>query len=218
MKKLLLPLLGLLCLCGCYDVEDAADVNQERIKATYCTVFNATRETTKSLISFKFGNTPLRVSNPLYFEELRLFEKENTIFGLHYSRQLDGFAAGTYQWTDEEGQVYQNFVETFGFDLTEEITELKKHTYYKLPWEGAQIPYEAGDFTITIESHVDHSICSFHAGELLEIESDQLHEIPVGKARMKISRNYSEPIDEGTQAGGDSDVSFVREYEISIVE
>ena len=193
-------LLATLTFSGCYLTEDAADVNQERISTTYCTVFNASRDYTKSIISFKFGNTPLRLSNAMYFRNMRLFENEDFIWGLHYSRDVDGISDGTYEWTDENGEIYFNEVKAFSFNLTNPITEIEKYKYYNLEWTGDLIPFVAGDFYITIDSHVDGTKCTFYAGEQLEIESDKLDYLPIGPARMIISRNYSEPIDEGTQA------------------
>jgi hypothetical protein len=218
MKKLLLTVLTLILLGGCTEYEDAADVNQERIQADYCTIFNGTRETTKAMMFFKFGYTPLKMSRAMYYEKERLFEQEDFLNGLHYSRELNGIVEDGYQWTDEEGTMYANKVKAYSFKLREEITELQKHRYYKLPWKGKEIPYEAGSFRITIESQVDHSIHSFHAGELLEIESTDLDEVPTGKALMTISRDYHEPVDQSTAAGGSSGVSYVLEFNIRIVK
>ena len=215
---LTITLVATLALSGCYLSEDASDVNQERIKTTYSTVFNATRDYTESLISFKFGHTPLQLSNPIYFRDMRLFETDDLLLGLHYSRDVDGIRNGIYEWTDEEGEIYRNTVKVFGFDLINEPTEFEKYRYYNLAWEGDVIPNQSGKFHIKIKSHVDGTSCSFHTGERLELASDHLLYLPAGPARMIISRKYSEQIDEGTQAGGKSTVSFVREYEITIVE
>ncbi|MCP4456974.1 MAG: hypothetical protein GY816_02945 [Cytophagales bacterium] len=220
MRPLLLSILlfALLAFSGCYMSEDASDVNQDRISTTYCTVFNASRDYTKSLISFKFGNTPLRVSNYSYFLDNRLFETKDIILGLHYSREIDGINDGSYEWTDETGKVYLNQVKAYSFDLIDPPSELKKYQYYMLGWDGAEIPEQAGDFHISIESHVAGISEIFYVGERLELESSHLDNMPAGRATMTISRNYSEPIDERTQAGGESTVSFVREFEITIVE
>jgi len=215
---LVLLAISILTFSGCYLTEDAADVNQERINATYCTVFNATRGYTKSILAFKFGNTPLRLSNAMYFRNKRLYEEDDIIWGLHYARDVDGINNGTYEWTDENGHVYFNEVPVFGFELENEPQAFKKHQYYDLAWIGDQIPYEAGEFSIQFDSHVDGRIYSFHSGRRLEIESDYLDHLPSGRATLTLSRNYSEPIDEGTQAGGESGVSFVREYEITITD
>lgn len=217
MKSAILAIL-LTVLSGCYLSEDASDVNQERIKTSYSTVFNATRDYTKSVISFKFGYTSLRVSNPIYFRDMRLFEREDLILGLHYSRDVDGISNGLYEWTDEEGEVYLNTVKAFGFDLINEPTEFEKYRYYNLAWEGEEIPNQSGGFNIKIKSYVDGTSYSFHTGNSLELASNHLNNLPAGAARMTIFRNYSEQIDEETQAGGKSTVSFVREYEITIVE
>lgn len=219
MKYLLIPsTIVLSFLASCYSVEDAADVNQERIQTIYQTEFNMTRETTSAQIKFQFGQTPLKMSNASYFEASKLHEKKDVIFGLHYRRKLEGVATGEYQWTDETGKIFYNPVALYSFDLDEPVDELKKYTYYKLPWSGDNIPSQADDFTITIESYVDGTICSFHVGELIEIHSDHLINLPEGNARLTISRNYSDKIEEKTQAGGDSHVCVVREYEISIIE
>jgi hypothetical protein len=172
----------------------------------------------KSVISFRFGQTPLKLSNPMYFRDKKLYEKKNLIFGLHYARQLDGASNGQYEWTDENGATYSNQVDIYPFDLIMPITQLKKGHYYKLSWEGAVIPYEAGKFSITIKSYADNSSTTFSAGELLEIEPEYTQNIPSGKARISISRNHEEPVDEGTQAGGKSSVSYIREYEILIID
>jgi len=198
--------------------EDASDVNQERISTTYCTVFNASRGYTKSLISFKFGYTPLRVSSTSYFRDQRLFEKKDIILGLHYSREVEGISDGTYEWMDATGEVYFNQVKAYSFNLIHPPSQLQKYRYYNFSWAGVEIPNFSGDFHITIDSHVSGSPVGFDGGELLEIDSHQLDYLPTGRATMTISRNYSEPIDNRTQAGGESTVSFVREFEIIIVE
>ncbi len=213
---LILPLV-LTSLSGCYSVEDAANVNQDRIRAEYCTVFNGTYGTTKAVINFRFGQTPLRLSNPMYFAAKRLSEQQDILFGLHYARTLDGVATGSYEWTDENGVSYHNEVQPYAFELTQPITELQKFTYYKLAWTGQQIPYENGDFTITLTSLESNYTVSFSAGELLEIHSDNLENMPDGRARMTIARQHSESVDETTQAGGHSTVSFERVYVIRII-
>ncbi len=219
MKRLFFPTIVLLSvLASCYSVEDAADVNQERIQTFYHTEFNATRATTQATLGFRFGQTPLKVSNPIYFEAVNLREKKDIIAGLHYTRKLDGLFEGEYEWTDETGQVYFNQVPVYAYHLQEPVTTLKKYTYYKLPWEGDQLSKGNDDFVITVESHVDGTICSFNTGDLIEIHSDHLINLPTGAARLTISRNYSETIDDRTPAGGESKVAFVREYEIEITE
>jgi len=210
-------LLTFLSFTGCYSVEDAADVNQERIKVNYHTIFNADRNTTEATIHFLFGQTPLRLSQPMYFKEKRLHEQDDILFGLHYRRDIDTLSKGVYEWTDENGVVYQNEVKPFSFSLNEPVTQLKKYTYYKLPWSGKEIPYEAGAFRITVESLETYAIASFDSGELIEIHSDDLEIIPSGRARLTIARQHTEPVDVRTEAGGRSTVSFEREFEISII-
>lgn len=216
--SLLILIIAILTLGSCYTTEDAADVNQERIRANYCTTFNGTRNTTKSVISFRFGQTPLRVSNPMYFRDKKLYEKEDIIFGLHYSRKMDVLKSGTYEWTDENGVPYTNYVRAYPFSLVNIVSELKKFTYYKLPWQGEDIPYESGNFTISVTSLEENVTVTFSSGELIEIHSDDLMEIPTGRARMTISRHHEESVDEGTQAGGKSSVIFEQEYEILIID
>ena len=107
-------------------------------------------------------------------------------------------------------------MEVFSFDLTSPLTRLSKTTSHNLAWEGDLIPYGNGHFSITITSKVDGTSCTFGGNDSLEILPEHLELIPVGDAHMRISRCHAEPIDEGTQAGGESMVSFVREYEIGI--
>ena len=219
MKRILiLAFTALSSLCGCYTTEDAADVNQDRIKANYCTTFNGTRATTKSVINFRFGQTPLRVSHSPLFRDKKLYEKEDIIFGLHYAKTLDGIKSGNYEWTDENGTVYTNYVRAYSFSLPQPPSELKKFTYYKLNWQGEEIPYEEGNFTVSIKSLEEHVTTSFSSGPLIEIHSDDLIDLPTGRARMTISRQHQEPVDEGTQAGGQSRVIFEQEYEILIID
>ena len=217
-STLILLFFSLLTFIGCYTVEDASDVNQDRIKANYCTIFNGTHQTTKSVISFRFGQTPLRVSNPMYYTNQRLHEKEDLIFGLHYSRQHNGIKNGDYEWTDENGSTYSNSVRAYPFSLLQSITELKKYTYYNLNWEGEEIPYEAGSFTISVNSLEDHTTVTFTTGELIEIHSDDLTSLPLGRAIVTISRHHKEPVEQRTPAGGKSTVIFEREYEILIID
>lgn len=220
MKSVVLTFLwsSLVVFIGCYSVEDAADVNQDRIKVNYHTVFKADREITEATIHFRFGQTPLRLSQPMYFKEKRLQEQEDIIFGLHYSRTLDDYSKGLYIWMDENGKEYKNEVKPYGFSLNEPIKQLQKYTYYKFPWTGQEIPYEAGTFRIAIESLEEYAIVSFDSGEHIEIHADKLDILPVGRARMTIARKYSEPVEDPTKAGGCSTVSFEREFQVSIID
>ena len=216
---ILLIYVGLLIvLTGCYLTEDAADVNQERISVQYCTVFNGTRQSTSVETAFKFGHTPLHLSNPIYFENGQLFEKRNPISGIYYQRQLTGIRSGSYEWTDETGRVFNNQVELFTFVLVNPPNSLKKKTSTLINWEGDLIPYSQGTFSVTITSKITGVSCSFYLGETLRITPDHLDFLPAGEARFEIARKHSEPIDEGTQAGGDSWVSYVHELDINIIE
>ncbi len=203
---------------GCFTSENASDVNQEKISTFYQTEFFATRDYTKSLISFKFGTTPLKISNATYYRDFQLSQNSDIILGLHYAKEVDGIKDGSYEWTDEDGKTYTNNVKVFSFDLSNPIQEIEKYKYYNLSWNGDDIPNGSADFYITITSHESSMMTTFYAGESLEIESDKLDDLPIGLANMKISRNHSETIDEKTQAGGKSSVSFIREYEITITE
>jgi hypothetical protein len=215
--SLLTLLLVLTALSGCYTAENAEDVNQDRIKTNYETVFNATRKTTTATIHFRFGQTPLRLSNPMYYANKRLQETKDIIFGLHYTRTVDGIGTETYEWTNEQGDTYRNSVKPYSFDLHQPVKELKKYTYYKLPWTGQEIPDGSAEFSITVMSLVENVTTTFTSGHLIEIHSDNLDILPAGRARMTIARKHNEPIDERTEAGGRSTISFEREYEIVII-
>ena len=215
---LILLLAAISIFTGCYTTEDAADVNQDRISVTYCTVFNETRGYTKSVIYFKFGQTNLRLSNAMYYRSQRLYEEDNILWGLHYARDVDQVTTGSYEWTDENGVVYNNNVVPYGFQLTQAPTSIQRNKFYDLAWTGDEIPYGDGKFTISVESRTQTHIKSFGGQKQLKIEPEDLVDFPLGAATMTISRNYSEPIDEGTQAGGESGVSFIREYDITITD
>ncbi len=220
MKALLLLLLSsfILTISSCYTIEEADNVNQDRIATYYDTEFNATRNAMTTRLDFRFGQTPLRLNNPIFFEDYRLYEKSDVITGLHYKRQIHDVLEGYYQWTDETGKDYINLIELFDFDLAHPVSNLQKGKYYDLPWQGDQIPYGNGYFVITIQSFENGLTCVFNVGNKIEILPEHLTSLPTGPATLIISRKYSEPIDEGTQAGGESTVSYKREYEITITE
>lgn len=215
LTTLLLLLTSILAFEGCYTIEDADDVNQERIQANYCTVFNGTRGFMKTRIDFRFGQTPLRMDHPIYFEGLRLYEEQDLITGLHYSREIESVIEGTYEWSDETGLGYFNRVKPYAFDLTTDVSVLEKGKSYVFDWTGEQVPF-GHKFFISIESSVDYHSAHFYTDDILKLDAHDLLSLPDGAAVMTISRNYSEPVDEGTQAGGESDVSFVMEYNIVI--
>ena len=106
----------------------------------------------------------------------------------------------------------------YGFQLTQAPTSIQRNKFYDLAWTGDEIPYGDGKFTISVESRTQTHIKSFGGQKQLKIEPEDLVDFPLGAATMTISRNYSEPIDEGTQAGGESGVSFIREYDITITD
>lgn len=203
-------------LTGCYSEEDAADVNQDRIKANYSTTFNLTKRTTEACIQFLFGQTPLRLSNPMYYKEAKLHETDNWLLGLHYARKMDGKAEGTYEWTDENGRTFTHAVIRYDWDLADVPATLEKYTYYKLSWNGEDIPHQAGEFAITLESRVQNHTLYFTTGELIEIHSDKLSNFPSGDALMRISRDYTLPVQDKTEAGARSQVSVQREWLIRI--
>ena len=216
MKTTINLLVLCLLLAGCYEAEDAADVNQDRIKLTYCTVFDGTHNTTKTQLDFRFGITPLRVSNSPQFQQNALFEQHDPIFGLHYSRLLEGSRDGTYRWRNEEGEILNNFVEALSFELINPPRRLRKRRAYTLEWNGEINRYSDDEFVVTITSQ--GITCSSHGGNSIEIYPSDIATLPTGPATMIVARNYAEPIDEGTEAGGSSEVTYQIEYEINIVE
>jgi hypothetical protein len=220
MKTTLLCLLfaSFATFIGCIETENAADVNQDRIKTEYYTTFNASKNKTNSMIIFKFGSTTLKVSNPPYYNTSQLKRDKNILQGTYYWREVSGTTGGSYEWTDENGKVYVNAVVPYAFQLTTPPTQLKKNTYYQLDWTGQAIPNQTGSFTIKIANSGGSPSVTFTSGQLIEIEADDLISLNAGSARMEITREYNDPVDEKTQAGGTSKICFVREYNVTILD
>ena len=212
MKLLKFPLLALLAIAAILtscEVEDSADVNQDKIYQDYELFYNSNTDKTWVVARFRFGGptgTLLQLNDPANVT----FEGEvvpfSAIFGGHqreFAGKIDG---GTFVYTNTLGETFTNTVPVYeSIQFPASLDTLSKSSAYSLDWEGTALKANqfVGVFVGSWTFGDDALFLQTGEGETnLVMGTDQLDNLPLGPSTLFMDRSTDITITEGTSEGG----------------
>lgn len=210
MKARNLPfILFLLVLSSC-DTYDSGDLNQDRIATDYTLSYDAETNTTKAQAEFRFGNDYVELSNPasIYFNS-REMEKSTALGKTWYSISIEDSVSGTFDYTNQAGDVFENFTEiptSFSIDSA----SLSLSATSTVSWSGPSLKNgetvtlsirgENGSYTARTKEINAHSIF-LRAGEIdANLE---------GQVFITFTRSTEPILVETTPEGGSLKVEYI---------
>ncbi len=208
------------------EVEDSADVNQDKIYTDYELFYNSNSDKTWVVARFRFGGptgTLLELKDPAavtFDGELLPF---NALFAGHYKEFAGQLAGGTFEYTNTMGETFINEVPNYEpIEFPSDLDTLSKSAAYSLAWDGTPL---------ASDQWVDLFIGSWTWGQdaLFIQNSDgasdlvlgvnQLSNLPIGNSTMFMDRSTDVEVTEGTGEGGRIRGKYrAKNIEVAIVE
>ena len=201
-------ILSLFVLTAC-EVEDSADVNQERIYADYEVFYNSNTDKTWVIARFRFGGptgTLLELNAPASVSFDGDVLEFNPLFGGHFTELAGQVNQGTFSYTNTNEETFVNSLpayETIAFP--EELDSLSKSSAFDLAWDGTALganqrvglfigSWAFGDDALFLQTE-DNATS-------LVLGTDQLSNLPLGPSNLFMDRSTEVDITEGTSEGG----------------
>lgn len=202
----LLMVMGIFASC---DVENSADVNQDRIYADYDLRYNENADKTTVVARFRFGGptgTLLELSNPasvLFNDEPLPF---NLILGGHSKEFVGQVTEGEFMYTNTEGVLFVNKTPAYeSVDYPIGLDSLSKSETFELVWDGTalkanqRVSLFIGSWTFGEDGlFVENT----EGASSMILTKDMLDNVKVGNSTFFMDRTTAVDIEEGTDEGG----------------
>lgn len=191
------------------NVEDSADVNQERIYADYEVFYNSNTDKTWVVARFRFGGatgTLLQLNDPAFVE----FNGEdlpfNSLFAGHYKEYAGQLTSGTFVYTDVDGNTYENSIPAYEpIEFPTGLDTLSKSNSYDLVWQGTELKanQNVGVFAGSWAWGQDALFLQTNDGaNNIVLGKDQIANLPLGQSTLYMDRSTDVQITDGTSEGG----------------
>ena len=125
------------------EVEDSADVNQDKIYTDYELFYNSNTDKTWVVARFRFGGptgTLLELKDPAavtFDGELLPF---NALFAGHYKEFAGRLTDGTFEYTNTMEETFVNEVPSYEtIEFPSDLDTLSKSAAYSLVWDGTSL-------------------------------------------------------------------------------
>ncbi|MGB3467658.1 MAG: hypothetical protein WBA74_20390 [Cyclobacteriaceae bacterium] len=191
------------------DVEDSADVNQDKIYTVYEAFYNSNTDKTWIIARFRFGGptgTLLELNEPA----LVTFEGEelpyNPVFLGHYKEFAGRITSGEFVYTNTEEVTFTNSLpasETIQFPA--ELESISRSNAFSLEWDGTTLKENerVGLFVGSWTWGQDAAFLQINEGASdLVLGKDQLENLPDGQSTFYMDRTTEVDVAEGTSEGG----------------
>ena len=191
------------------EVEDSADVNQERIYTDYELFYNSNTDKTWVVARFRFGGptgTLLELNDPASVSFNGEVIPFNAVFAGHFKEfagQLDG---GTFVYTNTEGERFENSIPAYTtVEFPADLDTIAKSAAYSLKWDGDALAADQrvglfiGSWTWGQDALFVQN--NEQATELV-LGINQLSNLPVGPSNFFMDRSTELEVTEGTGEGG----------------
>ena len=191
------------------EVEDSADVNQDKIYTDYELFYNSNTDKTWVVVRFRFGGptgTLLELKDPAavtFDGELLPF---NALFVGHYKEYAGQLSSGSFEYTNVDGEVFTNAVPTYEpIAFPNDLDSLSKSAAYSLIWDGTPLSANqgAGLFIGSWTWGEDALFIQTSEGANdIVMGTDQLSNVAIGPSIFYMDRQTEKQVDEGTGEGG----------------
>jgi hypothetical protein len=205
-------LLVLLCVTTLFyacEIEDSAEVNQDRIYADYEVFYNSNTDKTWVIARFRFGGvagTLLELKAPanVTFNDDPL--PFNSAFNGHFKEYAGQITNGTFRYENVERDVFENVVpnyETIAFPNNSDT--ISKAQAYSLAWNGTPLAanqrvgvfvgsWAYGQNALFVQNNEGATNIVFGLA--------QLTRLPLGNSTLFMDRTTEVDVEEGTSRGG----------------
>lgn len=199
---------GIMGLSSC-DVEDSADVNQDRIYTVYEVFYNSNTDKTWVIARFRFGGltgTLLELNEPASVSFNGDELPYNPVFLGHYKEFAGRLNSGEFRYTNVDGAIFTNSVasgETIAFP--EGLETISKSNAFNLEWEGASLGEDevVGLFVGSWTWGQDAAFVQTNEGTTsLVLGTNQLNNLPDGQSTLFMDRSIIKTVTQGTSEGG----------------
>ncbi|MEZ4686129.1 MAG: hypothetical protein R3B47_08705 [Bacteroidia bacterium] len=205
---LALALTSLFVLGSC-DVEDSADVNQNKIYAVYEAFYNHNTDKTWVVARFRFGGptgTLLELNDPaeVTFDGDKL--GWNPLFFGHFKEYAGRISQGTFSYTNVDGDVFNNDLQpTDSIAFQDSFTTLRKGQANSIVWEGPLLgpDQRVGVFVGSWAWGQDAlALQTTEGSNDIVLGIQQMENVTEGNAICYMDRTTEIPVQEGTGEGG----------------
>ena len=201
-------LAGIVCLSSC-DVEDSADVNQDRIYSVYEVFYNSNTDKTWVIARFRFGGptgTLLELNDPASVSFNGDELPYNPVFLGHYKEFAGRLNSGEFIYTNVDGATFTNSVSTgTTISFPSGLETISKSNAFNLEWEGTSLSEDevVGLFVGSWTWGQDAAFLQTNEGANgLELGTTQLDNLPDGQTTIFMDRSIIKTVTQGTSEGG----------------
>ena len=211
MKRTITPLLAIsavLFFSSCKR-EESINIDQDRIHASYEYVYNADKNTSSTMATFRIDNSggkKIELTYPARVE----FNGEGMVWsfamGNYQLTQSGTQLGGTFIYRDVNDQTYENSISNVSsIELPFGLTSISQNGNFFLPWTGDAI--QAGEIVrVTIKGGAQQgsktwTLSTAGSGHIM-LDENRLKELTVGNADILIEREFSTSLVKGAMAGG----------------
>ncbi len=202
--------------CKSTEVNESGNVAQSEIhQALYATYDEQTNTTTAEAV-FRFGGqggTTLHLTPPsvITVNDSTLEGRDEFLQGYIYRTKKKGFLSKwVFNWTDTEGEKYQNTLRIETATLDSLPTEWEMNHDYSIRWKG---PLPRGDESLQLYIHPDSGRTITLTPEVEDphrflVSAQTWAELKPGKVLVYIKRTTATRLAESTHIGGSATIEF----------
>jgi len=202
----LLMVLGIFISC---EVENSADVNQDKIYADYDLRYNENSDKTTVVARFRFGG-PTGTLLELTDNASVLFNDDelpfNILFGGHSKEYSGQITEGEFMYTNTEGVLFTNKAPAYeSITYPTGLDSLSKNEAFELVWDGTALKADqrVGLFIGTWTFGEDGLFIEEGDGATsLILAKDVMEDVKTGSSTFFMERTTAVDIAEGTDEGG----------------
>ncbi len=191
------------------DVEDSADVNQDRIYTVYEVFYNSNSDVTWVIARFRFGGptgTLLELNDPAAVT----FNGENMPYNVAFLGHFKEFAGrvsgGEFRYTNVDEVTFTNAVPASGtVEFPDGLQSISKSSAFSLEWDGTALEENerVGLFVGSWAWGQDAAFIQNNEGaDNLVLSRTQLENLPDGQSTFFMDRSTIIPVGQGTSEGG----------------
>ncbi len=211
LRSILMTGIAMLLMASLYscEVENASDVNQEKIYTIYEQFYDANSDKTTVVAQFKFGG-PTGTILKLNTTDFVTFNGEELPYNAFYAGYVTEFAgeidAGTFSYTNAEGQTFTNQVPTVSsIAFPDDFDTITKSKAEELMWDGSALAndesvglfigsWKWGDDALYLQTS--------EGASKLVLGKIQKKNLPVGPSTCILDRTKQLEAEDATSEGG----------------